>query len=134
MLVTLGGSGFGTNLWGDLLAFTMTVAVAVAMVICRRHRDIPMVPAAALSIFFGSIVSLPWAAPAGGRADRPGLSGPVRIVPDDVGIDAVHHRRPADPCGAHGERALEAPLAPLWVWIALGENAAGDWSSSAAPS
>ena len=41
VLVTLGGSGFGADLWGDLLAFTMTVAVAVAMVISPppRHPD-----------------------------------------------------------------------------------------------
>src|SRR5262249_41110185 len=60
VLVTLGGSSFGANLWGDLLAFTMTGSVAVMLVISRRHRDIPLVPAAALSNLLGSIVSLPW--------------------------------------------------------------------------
>src|SRR5262249_37134228 len=49
VLVTLGGSTFGANLWGDLLAFTMTAAAACLMVISRRHRDIQMVPAAAMS-------------------------------------------------------------------------------------
>jgi len=122
VLVTLGGSGFGANLWGDLLAFTMTVAVAVAMVICRRHRDIPMVPAAALSILFGSIVSLPWAAPgAPGPTDLAYLAlfGFFQMT---LGLTLFTIGAPLIPA-AHTALigALEAPLAPLWVWIAFGE-------------
>lgn len=122
VLVTLGGSGFGANLWGDLLAFTMTAAVAVAMVICRRHRDIPMVPAAALSILFGSLVSLPWAHPAAaGPTDLAYLAlfgffqmalGLTLFV---IGARLI----PAAHTALIG--ALEAPLAPLWVWIAFDE-------------
>ena len=122
VLVTLGGSGLGANLWGDLLAFTMTVAVAVAMVICRRHRDIPMVPAAALSILFGSLVSLPWAHPAAaGPAELAYLAlfgffqmtlGLTLFV---IGARLI----PAAHTALIG--ALETPLAPFWVWIAFGE-------------
>jgi drug/metabolite transporter (DMT)-like permease len=122
VLVTLGGSGFGANLWGDLLAFTMTVAVAVAMVICRRHRDIPMVPAAALSILFGSIVSLPWADPM--------APGPMELVylalfgffQMTLGLTLFTIGARLIPA-AHTALigALEAPLAPLWVWIAFAE-------------
>jgi drug/metabolite transporter (DMT)-like permease len=72
VVVTLSGSSFGVNLWGDLLAFAMTAAVAVMMVISRRHRDIPMVPAAALSTLLGALVSLPWATPV--------AAGPIDLV------------------------------------------------------
>jgi drug/metabolite transporter (DMT)-like permease len=122
VVVTLWGSGFGVNLWGDLLAFTMTAAVAVAMVICRRHRDIPMVPAAALSVFFGSIVSLPWA--------HPLAPGPTELVylalfgffQMTLGLTlfVIGARLiPAPHTALIG--ALETPLAPLWVWLAFAE-------------
>jgi drug/metabolite transporter (DMT)-like permease len=125
VLVTLGGSGFGTNLWGDLLAFTMTVAVAVAMVICRRHRDIPMVPAAALSILFGSIVSLPWAAPAAAGPTDLAYLALFGLFQMTLGLTLFTIGAPLIPA-AHTALigALEAPLAPLWVWIAFGELAA----------
>jgi drug/metabolite transporter (DMT)-like permease len=122
VLVTLGGSGFGTNLWGDLLAFTMTVAVAVAMVLCRRHRDIPMVPAAALSILFGSIVSLPWAAPAAAEPTDLAYLALFGLFQMTLGLTLFTIGAPLIPA-AHTALigALEAPLAPLWVWIAFGE-------------
>jgi drug/metabolite transporter (DMT)-like permease len=122
VLVTLGGSTLGVNLWGDLLAFVMTASLAIVMVISRRHRDIPMVPAAALSNLFGSIVSLPWADPAAaGSTDLAYLAifgfsqmtlGLTLFV---IGARLI----PAAHTALIG--ALETPLAPLWVWLAFGE-------------
>jgi len=122
VLVTLGGSAFGVNLAGDLLAFLMTAALAVLMVISRRYRDIPMVPAAALSNLLGSIVSIPWAAPsAAGTTDLIYLAlfgfcqmtlGLTLFV---VGARLI----PAAHTALIG--ALETPLAPLWVWLAFSE-------------
>ena len=122
VLVTLGGSGLGASLWGDLLAFTMTVAVAIAMVICRRHRDIPMVPAAALSILFGSIVSLPWAHPAAAGPTELAYLALFGFFQMTVGLTlfVIGARLiPAAHTALIG--ALETPLAPLWVWLAFGE-------------
>jgi drug/metabolite transporter (DMT)-like permease len=122
VLVTLGGSPFGANLWGDLLAFAMTLAAACMMVISRSHRDIPLVPAAALSNLFGSLVSLPWAHPAAaGAVDLANLAlfgfsqmtlGLTLFV---IGARLI----PAAHTALIG--ALETPLAPLWVWLAFGE-------------
>ncbi len=122
VLVALGGSTLGVNLWGDLLAFVMTASLAVVMVIARRHRDIPMVPAAALSNLLGSVVSLPWADPAAaGPTDLAYLAifgfcqmtlGLTLFV---VGARLI----PAAQTALIG--ALETPLAPLWVWLAFGE-------------
>lgn len=122
VLVTLGGSTLGVNLWGDLLAFVMTAAVAGMMAISRRYRDIPMVPAAALSNLLGSIVSLPWADPlAAGPTDLAYLAlfgfcqmtlGLTLFV---IGARLI----PAAHTALIG--ALETPLAPLWVWLAFGE-------------
>src|SRR5262249_49481528 len=41
----LGGSPVAGNLWGDLLAFVMTLAYAAMLVILRWHRAVPMIPA-----------------------------------------------------------------------------------------
>ena len=122
VLVTLGGSSFGANLWGDLLAFAMTAAAASMMVISRKHRDIPLVPAAALSNLFGSLISLPWAHPAAaGPMDLANLAlfgfsqmtlGLTLFV---IGARLI----PAAHTALIG--ALETPLAPLWVWLAFGE-------------
>ena len=122
VLVTLGGSGFGANLWGDLLAFTMTATVAVAMVICRRRRDIPMVPAAALSILFGSIVSLPWAHPAAPGPTELAYLALFGFFQMTLGLTLFTIGARLIPA-AHTALigALEAPLAPLWVWIAFSE-------------
>ena len=122
VLVTLGGSGFGANLWGDLLAFTMTAAVAVAMVLYHRHRDIPMVPAAALSILFGSIVSLPWAHPAAVGPTDLGYLALFGFFQMTLGLTLFTIGARLIPA-AHTALigALEAPLAPLWVWIAFDE-------------
>jgi len=122
VLVTLGGSSFGANLWGDLLAFVMTGAAASMMVISRRHRDIAFVPAATLSNLFGSLISLPWAHPA--------AAGPTDLVylalfgfsQMTLGLTlfVVGARMiPAAHTALIG--ALETPLAPLWVWLAFGE-------------
>lgn len=122
VVVTLTGSSFGANLWGDLLAFAMTAAVAVMMVISRRHREIPMVPAAALSTLLCALVTVPWAAPA--------AAGPMDLVylalfgclQMTLGLTlfAIGARLiPAAHTALTG--ALETALAPLWVWIAFGE-------------
>jgi drug/metabolite transporter (DMT)-like permease len=123
VVVTLSGASFGANLWGDLLAFAMTAAVAVMMVISRRHRDIPMVPAAALSTLLGAIISLPWAAPAAaGPMDLAYLTlfGCCQMT---LGLTlfAIGARLiPAAHTALIG--ALETALAPLWVWIAFSER------------
>ena len=122
VLVTLSGSTFGANLWGDLLAFTMTGAAACMMVISRRHRDIPMVPAAALSNLIGSLIGLPWAHPAAAGPTELAYLALFGFSQMTLGLTlfVVGARLiPAAHTALIG--ALETPLAPLWVWFAFGE-------------
>jgi drug/metabolite transporter (DMT)-like permease len=78
-IVALGGVaimvGFGGDggLLGDLLAFGMTAAMAVIMVIARRHRSIPVMPAACLSALLSALAALP-------------LSGALTITPTELGL------------------------------------------------
>ena len=120
--VTLSGATFGANLWGKRLAFAMTAAVAVMMVISRRHRDIPMVPAAARSTLLGALISLPWATPAAaGPTDLAylALSGCCQMT---LGLTLIAIGARLIPAAHTAIGALETALAPLWVWIAFSER------------
>ena len=119
MVVPTLGSG---QLAGNLLAFAMTLLIAAMMVVMRHHRDVCMLPAAALSCFLCALVVWPWAAPAGvSAADFAGLAlfGTVQFGLGQLlltlGLRSVSATRSA----LIG--ALETPLAPALVWLALGE-------------
>ena len=49
------------DLFGDLLAFGMTLSLAVMMVISRRHRGIRVMPAACLSALMSAAIAVPFA-------------------------------------------------------------------------
>src|SRR5262249_37575197 len=49
VVLTFDGALSAGRLFGNLLALIMTILIALMMVIIRRHRDTPMLPAACLS-------------------------------------------------------------------------------------
>lgn len=128
-IVALGGVaimvGFGGDggLLGDLLAFAMTISMAVFMVIARRHRSVPVMPAACLSALLSAIAALPF-------------SGALAVTPTELGLLALFgltnsalglalftlgsRLLPAIETALIG--SLDAPLAPIWVWLAFGER------------
>jgi drug/metabolite transporter (DMT)-like permease len=59
--IVVGNARASSDILGIALACLMTVAIAAMTVAVRRHRNTPMVAAAALSNFLGSIVSIPFA-------------------------------------------------------------------------
>lgn len=107
---------------GDLLSAVMGVSFAVMIVLARRHRDVPMTAATCLATAITAIVSLPFATFILSSADftllalfgvgQMGLglvmfTSGVRLIPAaDAGLITV----------------LEVILAPIWVWLAFGEN------------
>jgi drug/metabolite transporter (DMT)-like permease len=114
------------SLSGDVLAFTVALAFAVATVFLRRRRRVQMLPAAALAALLTSVVASagarPWTADAGDLlllalfgAGQLGLgmilftAGARRIPVAEASLIAV----------------LESVLGPVWVWLALGENPGG---------
>ncbi|MFT7594134.1 MAG: drug/metabolite transporter (DMT)-like permease [Paracoccaceae bacterium] len=128
-LVAVGGVslmvGWGQegDLFGDLLAFGMTVSMAVIMVISRHTKDIPIMPAACLSAVLSSLVALPWAGDLAVSAPDLGLLALFGLVNSALGLGlfAVGARMlPAIETALLG--ALDAPLAPIWVWIAFAET------------
>ncbi len=113
-----GGSGFG-----DLMALTVAGMFAVVIVTIRRFGDIDLLPAMVVAGLTGALLSLP-------------LAHPFSISLGDAGYLALFG------CGEFGlslvlftagarlvptvEVALlglvESALAPIWVWIAVGER------------
>jgi drug/metabolite transporter (DMT)-like permease len=110
------------NIDGDLLALAMTIIMAVMMVLIRRNRDTPMLPAASLSAFASALLVLPLARPASpGAIDflYLALFGSTQfglgLLLLTLGTRLISATRSALISN------LETPLGPIWVWLAFGE-------------
>jgi drug/metabolite transporter (DMT)-like permease len=119
MVVPTLGSG---RVLGNALALAMTVLISAMMVVMRHHRDVCMLPAAALSAFLCALVVWPWASPAAVTSIDFGwlvLFGTTQFGLGQLlltlGLRSVSATRSA----LIG--ALETPLAPAIVWLVLGE-------------
>lgn len=126
VVVMAAGAGGADDRLGDLIALGMTLSIAVMNVLMRRHRHVSMLPAAAVSAFLVSLLVLPFAAPlaVGARAlGRLALFGTAQSGLGLVllAIGARHVSAAQNALIA----ALEAPLAPFWVWLAFGEIPTG---------
>ena len=107
---------------GDLAALVTSLCVAISLVLMREHRDISMVPALAWSSGLACLAALPFALPAS-------LSGTALILMLVLGlivlpasltmIGLAPRYLPASEVSLI--LRLEALLAPLWVWLVLGE-------------
>jgi drug/metabolite transporter (DMT)-like permease len=122
--------GFGAHegsLLGDFLALLMTLGMAVMMVISRRHPDIPIIAAACLSALLSSLACWPLASHALPTAIQLGELALMGLVNSAVGIALFtlgSRLIPAVETALIG--SLEAPLAPVWVWLAFGETPGRD--------
>jgi len=110
------------RVYGDLLSAVMGISFAVMVVLARRHRAVPMTAATCLATALTGIVALPFASFAVAPGDlallalfgvgQMGLglimfTAGVRLIPAaDAGLITV----------------LEVIAAPVWVWLAFGEN------------
>ncbi len=121
-VVIMVGVGAEGTFFGDLLAFGMTLCMAVLMIIVRRSPDISVLPAACLSALVSSLICWPLGSPLAVSAYDLLLIAMFGILVSAVGlalftIGAKH--LPAIETALIG--SLDAPLAPLWVWLVFGE-------------
>lgn len=120
--VMVGLSTAGT--WfGDLLAFGMTVAMAIIMVIARRFPGIPVMPAACLSALLSGLACWPFGAPLVVTGHDLLLLVLFGLVNSALGLALFTlgaRLLPAIETALIG--SLDAPLAPLWVWLAFNET------------
>ena len=122
VIVMVGGAVMEGHLFGDLLAFGMTICMALVMIIIRKHRDTPMLPAACLSAFLCPLVVAPVARP--GAVSSTDLLYLALFGTTQFGLGLLLLTLGARLISATESAlisALEGPLAPLWVWLAFRE-------------
>ncbi|HEX2715340.1 MAG TPA: DMT family transporter, partial [Candidatus Acidoferrales bacterium] len=122
VIVMVGGAVTEGHLLGDLLAFGVTLCMAVMMLIIREHRDTPMLPAACLSALLCAFVVWPIAAP--GSARPTDMVSLILFGTTQLGLGLLLltlGTRLISATESALMSALEAPLAPLWVWLAFNE-------------
>jgi drug/metabolite transporter (DMT)-like permease len=122
VILTLDGSLPAGRLLGNLLALLMTILIATMIVIIRKRRGTPMLPAACLSAFAAAVLVAPAASPSagfGGNLIYLVLFGTAQfglgLLLLTLGTRLISATRSA----LIG--SLETPLAPLWVWLGFGE-------------
>ena len=117
------GLGLEGGLYGDLLAFGMTLFMALMMVIARHYRDIPVMPAVCLSALLSGLVCWPIGDPLAVSGNELLLLMLFGLVNSAVGLALFTlgaRLLPAIETALIG--SLDAPLAPLWVWLAFNET------------
>lgn len=120
--IMVGGAFTEGNLDGDLLAFAMTFCMAIMMLILRRHRDTPMLPAACLSALLCPLTVWPFAAPF--AVDAGNLGQLFLFGTTQFGLGLVLLTLGGRFVSASENallNTLETPLAVAWVWLCFGE-------------
>jgi drug/metabolite transporter (DMT)-like permease len=112
-----------SDIFGIGLACLMTLAIAAMTVAVRRHKNTPMVAAAALSNLLGSLVSIPFAqsitAVTGADVFVFAMFGFFQVA---LGLTLFLLGSRLLPSGQASLIAtLETPLMPFWVWLAFQE-------------
>lgn len=120
LMVSIGNDG---GWFGDVLALGMTAVMAVMMVVARKFGDIKTMPAAGLSAFLSAAICWPFGHPLSLGFDQFWLLILFGLVNSALGLALFTmgaRLLPAIETALIG--SLDAPLAPLWVWLAFGET------------
>jgi drug/metabolite transporter (DMT)-like permease len=122
VVIMVGGAVTEGHVFGDVLAFGMTLCMAVVMIVIRKHRETPMLPAACLSAFLSALVVWPLAQP--GSVRPTDMAYLVLFGSTQFGLGLLLLTLGTRLISATESAlisALEAPLAPIWVWLAFKE-------------
>ena len=128
-VVVMVGLGRDGGIWGDLMAFGMTLCMAGIMVITRRHPGIPSMQATVISALLSGAIAVPFS---GAEAVAPqvmgllpllALFGVINLALGSVLFMLGAKVLPVIETALIG--SLDAPLAPVWVWLAFGETPGG---------
>ena len=122
-VVVMVGFGLDGNLFGDLLAFAMTLSMAAMMVIARRFGKVRAMPAACLSALVSGLVCWPLGTPLAVPGHELALLAGFGLVNSAAGLTLFTlGARRLSPVETGLIGSLDAPLAPLWVWWLFGET------------
>ena len=118
-----GGESSSGQVTGGLLALAMTALLSAMMVIIRARSGTSMLPASCLSAFACSVVALPVMAPgwpAAADLVLLFLFGTIQfglgLLLMTIGARSISATRSAL------AGTLDVPLAPVWVWLAMGDT------------
>ncbi len=110
------------SLLGDLLALGMTVCLAIMMVISRSCPQVPILPAACVSAFLSAALALPFSEPLNVQADQWAWLVAFGVVNSALGLVLFILGSKLLPAIETALiTALDAPLAPIWVWLIFSE-------------
>ena len=119
--IMVGFSGGGT-LFGDGLALIMTCCMAGMILIARRHPAIPALAATLVAALICCAATLPFAELIHLSPTKFAGLAAFGIVNQVIGFGLFAiGARLLPPTETALLTTLEAPLAPLWVWLAFGE-------------
>ena len=108
---------------GDALALGMTLAMALMMVLARRYPDIPTLPAACASAFLSAAVAWPFSGAFDITSGQLVWLAAFGLVNSAIGLALFTlGARLLPPIETALIGALDAPLAPLWVWLIFAET------------
>lgn len=117
------GLGVEGGLWGDLLALGMTISLAIMMVIARRYPEVPVMPAACLSALLSALACLPFSSALDVSSRDLLLLAAFGIINSAVGLGLFTlGAKYLPPIETALIGSLDAPLAPLWVWLFFAET------------
>jgi drug/metabolite transporter (DMT)-like permease len=112
----------GVGFAGNILALLMTLAMAIMALAFRRNAALPAVVMVVVSNVFAAGVALPFANPFSVNPQQFGLLALFGLVQMALGLvffSLGSKLLPASTTALIG--AVEAPIAPLWVWLTYGE-------------
>ena len=120
--VMLWGAKMGGSLLGQFCAVLMTLGMAGFSTIMRKHRDVPMLPAMALSAWICSFACFWFAEPLSISQHDLLLCIAFGIVQNAAGLALYTFGSKRVPAAeATLLAALEVPFTPLWVFVFLNE-------------
>ncbi|MBI2255043.1 MAG: DMT family transporter [Proteobacteria bacterium] len=122
LVMVLPGLEVQASLAGDLLALGMTLSLALLMTIAKRCPGIPTLAAATLSAALSALGALPFTGEAAAYTQTTWIALILfGLVNSALGLALFTlGARLLPPIETALIGALDAPLAPIWVWLAFG--------------
>lgn len=123
MAAMVGDSVGGGTWFGDALAIGCAASFALTMVVLRRFKHVDMTPQVMMAGLWATVLVLPFADPASASVRDIVLCALMGLFSLGLGMVLfVRGLRAISAAEAGLISMLESILAPVWVWIALGEQ------------
>jgi len=116
-----GAAGAG-SLWGNLLAFTIALAIALQTLVARKFRHVQMEPAVLIAALVAGIAALPMALPFTASGHDVAMMAAFGVVQLAVPLTLYFYAaRYISAPTLIFVVLIDAVLAPIWVWLGFDE-------------